>query len=67
MFFFEFKMVDTADETEAALETALVQIRDRGYAEKYRDRMEPIHFIAIACGRDTRNLLDIRVEPAVLP
>ncbi len=67
VFLFEFKMVETADMTEAALDAALAQIRNRGYAEKYRDRTEPIHWIAIACGRDTRNLLDIRVEPAVLP
>ena len=63
VFLFEFKMVETADATETALDTALAQIRDRGYAEKYRDREEPIHLIAIVCGRDTRNLLDIRVEP----
>ncbi|MCY4304895.1 MAG: AAA family ATPase [Aestuariivita sp.] len=63
VFIFEFKMVATAGENEAALETALAQIRNKGYAEKYRDRQEPIHLMAIACGRDTRNLLDIRVEP----
>jgi len=63
VFLFAFKMVETADATETALDAALAQIRDRGYAEKYRDRKEPIHWIAIACGRDTRNLLDIRVEP----
>ena len=65
VFLFEFKMVETANETEAALDAALAQIRDRGYAEKYRDRKEPIHLIAIACRRDTRTLLDIRVEPTV--
>ena len=65
VFLFEFKMVETADGTEAALDAAFAQIRDRDYAEKYRDRKDPIHLIAIACGRDTRNLLDIRVEPAV--
>jgi len=63
VFLFEFKMVDTADGTEAALDAALAQIRNRGYAEKYRDRTEPIHLIAIACGRDTHNLLDVQVEP----
>ncbi len=63
VFIFEFKMVDTAEETESALATALTQIRDRGYAEKYRDRKELIHLIAIACGRDARNLLDVQVEP----
>ncbi|MCY4303203.1 MAG: AAA family ATPase [Aestuariivita sp.] len=67
VFIIEFKMVETANKTEAALETALAQIRNRGYAEKYMDRKEPIHLIAIACGRDTRNLLDIRVEPTVFP
>jgi len=65
VFLFAFKMVDTANETEAALAAALAQIRDRGYAGKYCDRPEPIHRIAIACGRDTRTLLDIRVEPAM--
>ncbi|MCY4301542.1 MAG: AAA family ATPase [Aestuariivita sp.] len=66
VFLFEFKMVETADGTEAALDAAITQIRDRGYAEKYRDRKDPIHWIAIACGRDTRNLLDIRVEPVII-
>jgi len=64
VFVLEFKMAETADGTEAALEAALTQIRDRGYAEKYRDRKEPIHQIAIACGRSDRTLLDIRVESA---
>ncbi len=67
VFVFEFKMVDTAKKTKDALETALTQIRSRGYAEKYRDRKEPIYLVAIACGRDIRNVLDIRVESAVLP
>ena len=66
VFLFEFKMAETTEETETALETALAQIRGRGYAEKYRDRREPIHLIAIACGRADRSLLDIRVEPAVM-
>jgi len=64
VFVLEFKVAETADGTEAALEAALTQIRDRGYAEKYRDRKEPIHQIAIACGRSDRTLLDIRVESA---
>ncbi|MCY4305940.1 MAG: AAA family ATPase [Aestuariivita sp.] len=63
VFIVEVKMVETAMETEAALEAALAQMRDRGYAEKYRDRKEAVHLIAIACGREARNLLDIRVEP----
>ena len=63
VFVVEFKMAGTAEETEAALEVALSQMQDRGYAEKYKDRKEPIHLVAIACGREARNLLDIRVQP----
>jgi len=64
VFVLEFKMAETADGTEAALEAALTQIRDRGYAAKYRDRKGPIHQIAIACCRSDRTMLDIRVESA---
>ena len=46
------------------LEAALAQMRERGYADKYRDRQEPVHLIAVVCNRDARNLLDIRAEPA---
>lgn len=27
----------------------LAQIKARGYAEKYRDRNEPIHLVGVAC------------------
>ena len=62
VFVFEFKMVEQAEETEAMLATALKQMRERGYADKYRDRQEPVHLMAVVCGRDARNLLDMRVE-----
>jgi len=64
VFVLEFKMVETAKNTGATLEAALAQIRDRGYAEKYMDRKEPIHLVAIACGCVERTLLEVRVEPA---
>ncbi len=63
VFVLEFKMAEKADGTEAALEAALAQMRDRGYAEIYMDRREPIHMVAIACGREAREQLDVRVEP----
>ena len=63
VFVFEFKMVEQVEETEAALAAALKQMRERGYADKYRDRQEPVHLIAVVCSRDARNLLDMRVEP----
>ena len=62
VFVFEFKMVEQVEDTEAMLEAALKQMRERGYANKYRDRQEPVHLIAVVCSRDARNVLDMRVE-----
>ena len=64
VFVLEFKMAKGSGDTEAALDAAIAQMRERGYAEKYRDRGESVHLIGVACGRETRNLLEIRVEPA---
>ncbi len=63
VFVLEFKMAD-GDDAASALGAALAQMRERGYAEKYRDRGEPIHLIGVACGGEARNVLDIRVESA---
>ncbi len=64
VFVLEFKMAEDADAAEAALETAFTQMRARGYADRYRDRREPVHLVAIACGHEARNLLKVRVESA---
>ncbi len=64
VFVLEFKMADGAGDAEAALDAAIGQMQERGYAEKYRDRGEPVHLIGVACGREARNLLEIRAEPA---
>ena len=64
VFVLEFKMADGDDAAAPALDAALAQMHERGYAEKYRDRGEPIHLIGVACGREARNILDIRVESA---
>jgi len=60
IFILEFKMAANADEAASALAAALTQMRERGYAEKYRGR--PVHRIAVACGREARNLLEVRAE-----
>ena len=65
VFVLEFKMADSADDAGAALEAAFTQMRSRGYADTYRDR--PVHLVAVACGREARNLLEVRAEPAVIP
>ena len=64
VFVLEFKMAEENGDAEAALDAAVAQMRERGYAEKYRDRGEPVHLIGVACGREARNLLEIRAEPA---
>ena len=35
---------------------ALAQLRERGYADKYRGRGEPIHLIGVELSRQTRNV-----------
>ncbi len=60
--------LETATEAErkqaiaTTLTAALTQIRERGYADKYRHSGKIIHLIAVACGREARNLLAVRTE-----
>ena len=63
VFVFEFKMADGEDDRDAAARQAIEQIREKGYAEKYRDRNEPIHLIGMAFGRD-RSPAAVKVVPA---
>ena len=64
VFVFEFKMAGGAEDGDAAARQAIGQIRERGYAEKYRNRNEPIHLVGVAFSREERNLAEIRVVPA---
>ena len=52
VYLFEFKVVELSPEG-----TAMAQLREKGYADKYRDRGEPIHLIAVEFSRETRNLV----------
>ena len=61
VFVIEFKMAESADDAEAALDAAFAQMRDRGYADRYRG--QSVHLVAVACGREARNLLEVRAEP----
>ena len=63
-FVLEFKMAEDEGHVDAALDAAISQMRERRYAEKYLDREEPVHLLGVACGREARNLLKIRAEPA---
>jgi len=59
VYVFEFKVVEAAATGEA-----LRQIKARGYAEKYRDRGEPMHLIGVEFGRAERNIVGFEVESA---
>ncbi len=63
VFVFEFKMADGEDDRDAAAQQAIEQIQEKGYAEKYRDRNEPVHLIGVAFGRD-RSPAAVTVVPA---
>ena len=51
VYLFEFKVTEQAGEG-----AALAQLRERGYAAKYRGRGEPIHLIGVEFSRKTRTL-----------
>ena len=62
VFVMEFKVVADENQADAALDRALVQIRDKGYSEPYRSQGNPIHHVALVFGGKQRNLLAIRAE-----
>ena len=59
VYLFEFKMVEMAPPG-----AALAQLLERGYADKYRARGEPIHLIGVEFSRDTRNVTTFEVADA---
>ncbi len=62
VFILELKIVDNKTGLEKGLESAIAQIREKGYVQKYRSRKEPIHLIGMVFGKKERGLLDIHVE-----
>ena len=51
VYLFEFKVVELAPPG-----SALAQLRERRYADKYRAEGEPIHLIGVEFSRETRNV-----------
>lgn len=41
---------------------ALVQIKNKRCADKYRIRGEPIHLVGVAFSKDSRNIVGFEVE-----
>ena len=62
VFVMEFKVVEDEGQTDAVLDRAMAQIRDKGYSEKYRNQEKPIHHVALVFGGKARSLVGIRVE-----
>ena len=50
VYLFEFKVA------EMSPGSALAQLRERRYADKYRATGEPIHLVGVEFSRDTRNI-----------
>ncbi|MDE0190678.1 MAG: ATP-binding protein [Gammaproteobacteria bacterium] len=59
VYVFEFKVVDRDAE-----HVAIAQLRERGYADKYRHLGVPIHLIGVEFSRSERNLAAFDVETA---
>ena len=59
VYLFEFKVVELAPEG-----AAITQLKAKGYADKYRDRGEPIHLIGVEFSKEARNLAAFDVEQA---
>ena len=59
VFIFEFKMSAGEGDSGAAARSAIQQIQEKGYAEKYRSRGEPVHMVGVAFDPDSRNLATI--------
>ncbi len=59
VYIFEFKVAELAGEG-----SALAQLKERGYANKYRGLNQPTHLIGVEFSRETRTLAAFDVESA---
>ena len=59
VYLLEFKVVELSPEG-----TAMAQLIQKRYADKYRDRGEPIHLIGVEFSRETRNLVGFETARA---
>ena len=59
VYLFEFKVVELAPEG-----SAMAQLKAKGYADKYRHLLQPIHLIGVEFSKASRNILALDVEQA---
>ena len=64
VFIFECKMLSDDCDADDMAGRAIMQIRDKGYADRYRDGVKTIHLIGAVFGGDERNLASMKVERA---
>ena len=57
VYIFEFKVVEFVPEGKA-----LAQIKNNNYADKYRNRHEPIHLIGVEFSKESRNIVGFDIE-----
>ncbi|PWQ94877.1 ATP-binding protein [Leucothrix arctica] len=57
VYIFEFKVVELAPDGNA-----LQQIKDKGYADKYRALKQPIYMVGVEFSKDSRNVIGFEVE-----
>ena len=57
IYLFEFKVVELDSGG-----TAMAQLKEKRYADKYRHLGRPIHLVAVEFSRDTRNVVGFEVE-----
>ncbi len=62
VYLFEFKMVEETPKGEA-----MRQLRERGYADKYRRPDRPVHLVGVEFSRQDRNIAAFEVERAHVP
>ena len=60
IYLFEFKVVELAPTG-----SALQQIKDKGYADKYRAEGQPIHLVGIEFSREQRTVVGFEVETVI--
>ena len=59
VYLFELKVVE-----QAGAGAVLAQLKENGYADKYRDRGEPIHLVGVEFSSQDRNVVAFEVEAA---
>ena len=64
VYIFEFKTVEKEPEGKEPEGKAMAQLKEKGYADKYRHLGQPIYLVGMEFSRQERNVAAFSVEPA---